>query len=209
MARRNTWILAQVVLAVVACNPKLFVTAESWNRLQKWLHRKQIVSIPTKLQTVARWGMCVWLFYAVLAAPSNKFWFGHFVDPDAPRQAAQFLRTIPTGQRIFNDYEISSYLEWKLNGKPPLFIDLLNAYHPDVMQDYVNTIDGGGEAAQLLKKWHINYIILPQIENDQFIGRLFVWLSVQPKWEMVYNQADGVIWKYNPNAKPKSLFQLQ
>jgi hypothetical protein len=209
MARRNTWILAQVVLAVAACNPKLFVTVNIWNRLQKWARRKQIVSIPTKLQTATRWGMCVWLFFAALAAPSTKFWFGHFVDPDVPAKSAQFLRAIPAGKRIFNDYEISSYLEWKLGDKPPLFIDLLNAYHPEIMQDYVNAIDGGDQAARLLKKWHITYIILPQIDDDQFIGRLFVWLSIQQKWEIVYNQADGVIWKYNPNAKPKPLFQLR
>jgi hypothetical protein len=209
MARRNTWILAQAVLAVAACNPKLFVTVNIWNRLQKWARRQQIVSIPTKLQIPVRWAICVWLFFAALAAPSTKFWFGHFVDPGAPIQAAQFLRTIPAGQRIFNDYEISGYLEWKLNGKPPLFIDLLNAYQPNIMQDYVNAINGGGDAAQLLKKWHINYIILPQVDDDHFIGRLFVWLSIQQKWEIVYNQADGVIWKYNPNAKPKPLFQLR
>lgn len=77
------------------------------------------------------------------------------------------------------------------------------------MEDYIKIIDGGDEAATLLKKWRINYVVLPQIEDDQYIGRLFIWLSIQQKWEMVYNQPDGVIWKYNPNAKPKPLFQLK
>ncbi|MEO6906504.1 MAG: hypothetical protein ABI210_01310, partial [Abditibacteriaceae bacterium] len=210
IARRNTWLLAEMMIAVVACNPKVFVTANIWISWQKITRRKQqIAERPLKLQAVARWGVCICLFIAVLEAQSDDFWQGQFVNPKVPAQAAQYLKALPTGQHIFNDYEGSSYLEWKLGGKPPLFIDLLNAYHPQIMEDYIKTIDGGDVAAKLLKKWRVNYVVLPQIQDDQYIGRLFIWISIQPKWEIVYNQPDGVIWKYNPNAKPKALLNFQ
>lgn len=210
LARRNIWILAQIALAVIACNPRIFISSNMCEIWQKLIRRKQPFIQPSlKRQTLAR--RCVFgclLIAAVQAQPVDLVQ-GQFVNQTVPTKIVKAMRAIPANQRIFNDYQFSSYLEWKLGGKPPLFIDLLNAYQPQIMQDYVYAIDGGDVAAQLLKKWHINYIVLPQIEEDQYIGRLFIWLSIQPKWEMVYNQPDGVIWKYNPNAKPKALLQLQ
>jgi len=210
VARRNLWTLVQIVLAVIACNPRIFITSNICKMWHTLIRRKQPFVPPSpKRQKLVR--RCVFgcLIIAALIAQSDDFWQGIFVSPKVPAGSVQYLRTIPAGKRIFNDYQASSYLEWKLDGKPPLFIDLLNAYQPRIMQDYVKAIDGGDEAAQLLKKWRIDYVVLPQIGDDQYIGRLFIWLSIQPKWEMVYNKPDGVIWKYNPNAKPKPLFQLQ
>ncbi len=210
LARRNIWTLVQIVLAVIACNPRIFITSNICQMWHTLIRRKQPFAPPSlKRQTLARRCVLGCLIIAALIAQSDEFWQGIFVSPKVPAGVAQYLRSIPAGKRIFNDYEISSYLEWKLDGKQPLFIDLLNAYHPKIMEDYIKVSDGGGKAEQLLKKWRIDYVVLPQIEEDQYIGRLFVWLSIQQKWEMVYNQPDGVIWKYNPNAKPKPLFQLQ
>ena len=209
MARRNIWILAQVMLAVVACNPRIFISAKIWNRIQKILRRQKISERPIKLQSLARWGVCICLFIAVLETLSPDFFHGYFAADNVPTKAAKFLQSIPPQDRIFNEYQISSFLEWKLNGKPPLFIDLLNAYHPQIMKDYLTIVDGGDAAATQLKKWRIRYIILPQLKSDQNPGRLMVWLSIQPKWVMVYTSTDAIIWKYEPNAKPKSLFQIQ
>lgn len=210
VARRNTWTLAQISLAVIACNPPIRITVKTRKLWHKLLQQKQPLAEPShKRQSLTRWCILGCLIIAALQAQSDSFWQGQFVSTNVPARAADFLRTIPPGQRIFNNYQHSSFLEWKLAGKPPLFIDLLNAYQPKIMEDYIKIIDGGDEAATLLKKWRINYVVLPQIEDDQYIGRLFIWLSIQQKWEMVYNQPDGVIWKYNPNAKPKPLFQLK
>jgi hypothetical protein len=208
MARRNLWILAQISLAVIACNPRLFLTQTLWDF---WTCRRQLVNkiISAPLQRWVRVGLFSYLIIAFLATLSPDFWQGRPVNPDAPVRAARILRKIAPGRRIFNGYEISSYLEWQLSGKPSLFIDLLNAYPSRIMEDYMKMIDGGGVSRKLLKKWHISYIILPQIEDDSPPSGLFLWLNMQPQWQIIYYGDDAVIWKKNPSAKPNSLFLLQ
>lgn len=188
MARRNTWILAQIALAVIACNPQLF-SAKSH------LLKRNVVSSLCKFQPLARWGTCGCLLIIALQAQSTEFWSGRFVNPKVPSRAAQFLRNISAGHRIYNDYEISGYLEWKLGGNPPLFIDLLNAYHPQIMEQYVTILDGTAQTEAMLDKWRFGIIILPQPDTDGLPSRLIQWLYAQSRWQIIYDKDDALIWR--------------
>jgi hypothetical protein len=93
---------------------------------------------------------------------------------------------------LFNDYEYSSYLQWALNGQPPLFIDLLNAYPDSLMHDYEEIRDGTPRGVELLDRYRIQTVYLrPHGEASRLAG---LSLFLDANWKRIYWWQDGAIW---------------
>jgi len=189
IARRNVWIFAQLTLAVIAANPRIYA-------MKPWLFPRG------RMQFVAACALLI----AAFTVQSPTFWKGHFASSHLPDRAAQRLRELAPGHRVFNNYEMSSYLQWKLHGNPPLFIDLLNAYPAKIMQDYIAVNDGSYRTKAVLEKWKCDIIILQQPNLNHHSTLLANWLAVNYPWKLIYSDNAAMIWKKLPLKHSRKTF---
>ena len=122
-----------------------------------------------------------------------------------PEQAAQFIRQSNLRGRMFNDYENSSYLQWRLNtplaatgrvpskGRHPLFIDVLHAYPRQVMVDYQDILKASKRGRKLLVERRVDYVVLGTRHRKSGLARHLNGAGKR-EWAQVYNKADAVIW---------------
>jgi hypothetical protein len=118
----------------------------------------------------------------------------------APVKMSQRVRLIEAqmarrGQvlRPVNDYEYSSYYHWAFAGRPPLFIDLLNAYPDYLMQDYFELMAQSERGQSILKK--ANAALLRPPAKGDIVDKFQDFLAARPKeWRRVYQGRDGSIW---------------
>src|SRR5262249_7652959 len=106
----------------------------------------------------------------------------------------RFLREHQLPGRVFNDYENSSYLQWRLAGQPPLYIDLSNAYPDDLMRDYQDVARVKQRGRALLDEQHIGIVVLTTNRPGFSLAPLANYLDADARWVRVYVGGDGVIW---------------
>jgi hypothetical protein len=212
--RRHLWLLAIVALAVLAANARYLDTQAMWTWWRKTTKQPQLLGIPTGLGAIAQTGvvLCLVLWIATAALTKRRDLFPpRAVGRDVPEGAARAIEARNLRGRMFNDYETSSYLQWRLNGpmpsgpnegrvltggQRPLYIDLLNAY-PDgpngLMVEYLDAVFKPGRAAQILEHRRINYIVLGAHRRK---SPLVQYLAGDGKtvWAHIYSGADADIW---------------
>jgi hypothetical protein len=109
-------------------------------------------------------------------------------------------------QPLLNDYEYSSYLQWALDGQPPLFIDLLNAYPDSVMRDYEEMRKATPRGLELLDRYHIETVYLRPHGETSGLAPLSLFLDAN--WRRIYWWQDGAIW-VRPSRGFKPVPRLQ
>jgi hypothetical protein len=118
-----------------------------------------------------------------------------WVAPPPPDGAADFLREHHTGGRVFNLYDGSSYLQWRLVGHPPLFIDLLNAYPDRVMIDHDDIVGCSPRGRALLDELRIDWVVFTADLSVPMTNRpLYHFLTRHPGWRVVYRDDAAVVW---------------
>ena len=144
-----------------------------------------------------------------VANASGDLWARRAVSPRLPDGAcqiierqAQILRARGQTLHLFNDYENSSYLQWRLNrpdergylpdrGRYPLFLDLLNAYPDSIVNRYVEILNATPEGQRLMQQNQINCVIL---NTSLRRGKLANYLNKNAQWAHIYNDKDGDVW---------------
>ncbi len=149
------------------------------------------------------------LVSASIANVSRDLRMGRAVSPLLPdgaclvveQQASRFRERGQT-LHLFNDYENSSYLQWRLNrpdehgqlpdlGQCPLFVDLLNAYPDSVVNQYLAILQATPAGQRLMQQYAINCVVL---KAGLHADKLASYLNKNPQWAHLYQGKDGDVW---------------
>ncbi len=213
-SRRMLWLSSIMFLATLANNAQYLDTPSVWRKWRKFSKGDQFEAIPDGLRNLAHIGTVLCLLVWVLAAASRHTekeggkW--STLVRNVPNGAVKFLSSKPASFRFFNDYEDSSYLQWRLNGATfgtptqlgphPLYIDLLSAYPDSLMLEYFNILDATPKGIRQLNKRRINCIVLGDhyLKLDKKTRRwktpLVKYLNSHPEWRVVSRDKEGIIW---------------
>lgn len=194
-ARRNVWPFALTSLVVLAANASSIDPVSLWRRLTGRQGHPDDVPFPARVRWAVRVGVLIWVaMECALVADQLRPWQS-LVPTRLDGGAVRFLKDNPIEGRLFNDYENSGYLEWRLGGNPPLFIDLLNAYPDRVMREYAE-MAGATERGRLLFEQHgIAAVVLTTNRGGSpSLSGLARALDSSPRWVRIYAGNDGVVW---------------
>ncbi len=212
-SRRMLWLAAVLFLAVTAVNARYLDSATLWKKWRKLTGGDTGEVIPDAMRLIARVGavtcLVAWTFAAASRHTPQEAGAWNVYVCNVPEGAVQFLQPRAASLRIFNDYEDSSYLQWRLNGELskttstlgslPLYIDLLNAYPDSLMFEYLDILAARPQALQKLDERKINCIVLGEHHWKQplvsFLNRS------NSNWESVWNDKQSKVWiKRKPNV---------
>ncbi len=198
-ARRHMWMWALVSLAVLAANSSGVDSKIFWAALRGTPLTDAARYRPPSATIiwVVRFAMVLFLI-GVLAqqTPSSirESWPPNATSRYLPEPAARRLLQVGKGRRVFNDYEFSSYLQWRSAGNPPLYIDLLNAYPDKLLKDYFQIVTAEPEGRKMLRDLDINCVFLRRHKKGEGMAKLANYLDKQSQWRRVYKGPDGTIW---------------
>jgi len=191
-ARRHLWLLPITCLAVLAENSATLSTPRLLQSM-----RVQSEQIPASRRGLVRALMIGVLCVAIARATPSKVFSAQWLQPKVPRKAADFFlkNSAISKTRIFNDYENSSFLQWKFGGKPPLYIDLLNAYPDRLLLDYLDIVHANSKGQKLLENQKIQTVFVRAYKPDSSLAKLAKYLEKEKtRWQRVYRAGDGTIW---------------
>lgn len=205
ISRRHLWILALVALAVMAANARALDTETGW-KIWHWLRYSRrwpelqtaVVPKPLFWQRLARLGVTIYLVVWILYSTPRDILPLKAVLRGLPTRLASFVARRHLPGHMFNDYEVSSYLQWRFAGHPPLYIDLLNAYPEHLLvPDYFDIVGANEHGQKLLKK--CGYVVLRHYGTSEGLAPLGRLLNgqthgAQPRWARIYKQNDGTVW---------------
>jgi len=183
-ARRHLWLLPIVSVSVIAANAQTLGTLNLRN------------SITPAARQRARWLMTGVLVVLLAQAISPQNLRNGSIAATTPLAATDFFKQqhLNTRTPVFNDYEHSSFLQWRFSGQPPLFIDLLNAYPDYLITDYFDIINARPRGRALLEEKKVQTVILRAHKSDSPLAKLAKYLNENKQWKRIYSGKDGTIW---------------
>lgn len=183
-ARRHLWLLPIVSVSVIAANAQTLGTLNLRN------------SITPAARQRARWLMTGVLAVLLAQAISPENLRSGGIMPTTPIKATAYFKQhrLSTQIPVFNDYENSSFLQWRFSGQPPLFIDLLNAYPDYLISDYFDIINARSRGRTLLEEKKVQAVILRAHKSDSPLAKLAQYLNQDARWKRIYSGKDAVIW---------------
>jgi hypothetical protein len=194
LARRHLWLLPIVCLAVIATNARTLSTLTLWRAFAS-AENVSTLRFASRLAMIA-----VLICGVIFVAPPPSRW-SRLVATDLPLDAARVVKSRYANARIFNDYENSSYLQWSFAGKPPLYIDLLNAYPDDLILNYFDIVNARKRGKKLLDTDHIEAVILRKYDSKSPLAKLGAYLDQRRLlWRRVYSGQDGTVWVRRDSA---------
>jgi hypothetical protein len=203
--RRHLWLFALVSLAVLAINARHLNAARIWAWWRKTT-RQADIALPQPFRIIGRSSAVLCLGMWIAFATPYNFWPLRATKKDLPDGAARFVEANNLRGRLFNDYENSSYLQWRLNGpmqsgpnrgrvlargRRPLYIDLLNAYPDTLLKDYLAIMDNHAAGRARFEQLDLGYVILG---SEKRKNKLAKYLDRTSQWARVYDADDGVVW---------------
>jgi hypothetical protein len=196
--RRHVWPLLIVSVTVLAANAAVLDPETLWRKLARLgtsAESHPSEHLPILVRWLGRLALVGWLGLQIsYCLYTFRYW-----DPLAPagleKGVVQFIEKHKLDGRVFNDYENSSYLQWRLAGKPALFIDLLNAYPDSVWRDYHDIIRLTDHGRELLEQQNIGIVVLTTNRpRPPSLAGLADFLDKDSHWVRVFADRDGVIW---------------
>jgi hypothetical protein len=186
-ARRHVWLLSLVCLTVIAAHADYLIPQLLRDRTGRVLERLG----PGRAGAVGKVLVGAWV--AVLLVDS--FFSPDWDPPPRPDDAARALQRAHTGGRVLNCYEGSSYLQWRLAGHPPLYVDLLNAYPDRVTIDLQELVFFTPRGRALLDELRIEWVVLTaSIRVPLPYLPLARFLTQSPEWAVVYSDDAATVW---------------
>ncbi len=207
LARRNISPFSLVCLLVLATNARSLDPERWWQACGRLVRRKpagEDLALASLMRWLSRTGLAAWLALEFLFLWIHFQAWQPLVPTRLERGIVRFIEKEKLADRLFNDYENSSYLQWRLAGQPKLYIDLLNAYPDHVLQDYRAIIDATERGRGLLEAQQIEVVVLTcDRGGGRSLASLAEYLDANHGWARVYVGKDGVIWvrrtaKYAP-----------
>ena len=225
MARRQLWLLALTCLCVstdgmvtlaglewrslfqslfvrrTRRDGPLYITLGERPTLLKWAQEMpylgNLFKLPRRFWQRLGQGLVLVLLtiWWLRATPAPQNWRNKGVkDKNLPGGSVALLQRLQP-RRLFNDYEYSSYLEWRLGGKPRLYIDLLNAYPDSIMTDYLAMVrPANPEGRKLWERNRPDAAYVRPHERTSALEDTNRWLKSNPNWQKVYDRKDGAVW---------------
>lgn len=201
-ARRHLWLWSLISLAVLAANAAAVDSRVFWATLRGMIlkddNNQRSLPLPaSQLVFALRLTMLIFLGVATCQkTPASVLhqWPPRAVSRFLPAKAAQRLTQVAKNRRVFNDYEFSSYLQWRCAGQPPLFIDLLNAYPDQLLMDYFDILKATPRGTQLLREKKISAVFLRRHDKKAGMAKLATYLNRNSQWTHVYKAPDATIW---------------
>lgn len=206
-SRRMLWLAAILFLGVMAVNARYLDPPTLWRKWRRLIGGDPEEVVPGTLRSIARGGAIVCIAVWVLAAasrhtPQEAGSWNMYVR-NVPEGAVQYLAPRAAELRIFNDYEDSSYLQWRLNGalsrtislqgNLPLYLDLLNAYPDNLLFEYFDILDANATGVQRLEERKIDCIVLGEHHWDK---PLVLFLERPGSgWQAVWSDKQSKIWR--------------
>ncbi len=196
LARRNVWPLSVASLLVLATNARTLDPALLWARIGQAIAPRTRLQLPPP---ILRWGLrgvvlVSVVLYALSVAVLVRPW-RPFTPTRLDDGIVKFVEENRIAGRVFNDYENSSFLQWRFRGHPALYIDLLNAYPDQVVTDYRAIVSLSDRGKGLLDEQGIEIVILTTNRGaGASLAKLGNYLDRRPEWARVYTDADGVVW---------------
>ncbi len=186
-ARRYLWFVAIVCLVVCIGSTEAFERVSFWRRWSPPLYKHPIL----------RWNGVLVAFVMLLAVTPEDIWTQHALDRTVPtRLSDKFIADgwAATKPRLFNDYEYSSYWQWRFGGNPALYIDLLNAYPDQLLENYFDILKQNVNGKRELDR--ADMIVLRPPSKTERLAQFQKYLDTNPqKWQRLYRGGDGSIWR--------------
>ncbi len=190
MQRRNIWPYTVVCLTVAALNARAIDTQAWWDRLFAGPARP----VPSSRGTAR---LAVLAFLGVMlsfALPAGGRARTSITPADFDTGVVAFLRRHRDDLhgRVFNDQEISGYLEWCFPDGPPLYIDRMDAFPPEVMRRYLVILNTAPESKALMHD--VDAVIFAVGGPNPLVGLAAKNLDRSSNWARVYAGPDAVVW---------------
>ena len=190
-ARRQIWLTSVTCMVALAQSAPVF----DGERLYAALKRQKEARLDELMRIIAQAGVLLILVCAcVVNLPTKGI---RAIGTTAPLAMSQFLLTQAPKGRTFNDYEYSAALEWFLNNKRPLYIDLINAYPPELFDEWYEVAHASDDGKRVLDTKKIDVVALRPINNkneDDPIYKLSKFMESSPQWKRIYDGVDGRVW---------------
>lgn len=188
LARRHLWSLSQVGVAVMAANAGALEAGV--------LLRTSGVKNVSALWRLSARAATLGVLLAWIVAGLPEELGPRAVDKRLPVRLARRLQVLQSQHSgpLFNEYLMSSYLQWHFGGHPPLGIDLLNAYPDQLLADYFDAIAAKARGLRWIEDHNVTIIALPPSNYAVGTRPLRRVLSQNSSWIRVYDEIDGTIW---------------
>ena len=196
LARRNIWPFAIVCLMMLAANARSLDLESIWSRLSRMINRRaKSLPPPAFLRWALRVFVMLWLLLHAWPVFADFRPWTKYTPTRLEKGIVRFVGEQQLEGRVFNDYENSSYFQWRFAGRPSLYIDLLNAYPDQVGTDYLEIAQCTDHGLVLLDEQRIGFVILTTNRGPWLsLGKLADYLDASPGWARVYMGGDGVVW---------------
>ncbi len=191
-ARRNMDLLAMTSLTIIAREyPSL---ALRWaSRFAPHAKTVRIGRAAGVIGAGALAGNLVWMTIVLLYLQSGAA-FVKATRQALPTRQATFVAGLASPQlHALNLYNSAAYLEWRLDGSVPLYIDGLNAYPDSVYRTWREMWEASPEGVAALQRSGINCIMADHIAPNTYMPNLINTLATNPDWVMIYNGSDGSV----------------
>jgi hypothetical protein len=144
--------------------------------------------------------------------------FGLGIDSGAKEGADFFIKQNLKGP-ILNNFDIGSYLDYRLYPQQKVFVDNRpEAYPAEFFQsEYIPMQEDQKIFSQMEQKYHFQTIFFSHTDQTPWAQSFFKQISENNKWHLAYLDDYSVIWTKNESIKPliktnysnmKSLIQL-
>ena len=195
-ARRQMWLSSIFSLLVILANSDLLTGEALFRAWRAWTQGARDAVATPLLHFIGRVGAIVVVacFIAQVLGPGFP---PRPLPPEYPRGMSQYLLTKAPPGRIFNDYEYSAALEWLLQGKRKLYVDLINAYPPQLLFEYLKISGATKEGLKLLDERKFDIVALRPRDPKEGMANLANYLNKSLAWRRVYDERDGTIWLRN------------
>ena len=195
-ARRQMWLSSIFSLLVILANSDLLTGEALWRGWRAWT-QGQRDSVPAPLlRDIGRAG-AIALVGCFVAQGISQNWPPRVIPAAYPSGLSQYLLTQAPPGRIFNDYEYSAALEWLLHDRRKLYVDLINAYPPQLLFEYLKIAGGTKEGLHLLNQRKFDIVALRPRDPKEGMANLANYLNKSWDWRRVYDEKDGTIWLRN------------
>ena len=192
-ARRQMWLASIFVLLSIVYNSELLTGPVLWRAWSAWTKNEigikldPIWSGAGKIAAILAIGFFIGQSYFQYFSPQPT-------NATFPTQMSRYLLTKAPPGRIFNDYEYSAALEWLLHDKRKLYVDLINAYPPQLLFEYLQIAGGTPKGLRLLDRRKFDIVALRPRSATEGMNNLANHLSASSDWRREYDGKDGSIW---------------
>ncbi len=192
-ARRQMWLASIFVLLVILANSDLLTGPVLWRGWRAWTTGERDANPAETLRSIGKAGAII-VVGCFIAQGFAQYWPPRVIDESYPTKMSECLLTKTPPGRIFNDYEYSASLEWLLHDKRKLYVDLINAYPPQLLFEYLQIAGGTKQGLKMLDERKFDIVALRPRRPTEAMNNLAKFLDGNTRWRREYNGKDGTIW---------------